>query len=75
MSSYEIFDLLFSDFMKKFDANSRVFTHKYVVGKQQIRIHLLKSDDKLNVNECLDFLKKAQEPFGYYKDWSKLHFS
>ena len=75
MSSYKIFDLLFSDFMKKFDADSRVFTHKYVVGKQQISKHLLKSDDKLSVNECFDLLNTAQKSFGYYKDWSKFHFS
>ena len=74
MPSYQIYDLLFSDFMKKFDADSCVFTHKYVVGKQQIRIHRLKSNDKLNVNECLDFLNKTQESFGYYKDWNKFHF-
>ena len=70
MPSYQIYDLLFSDFMKKFDADSCVFTQKYVVGKQQITIHRLKSNDKLNVNECLD----SQESFGYYKDWSKFHF-
>ena len=46
MSSFEIFNLLFTDFMKKFDADTPVFTHKYALGKQQIRIHLLKSDDK-----------------------------
>ena len=52
-----------------------MFTHKYVAGKQQIRIHLLKSGNKLNVNLCLYFLSKDQESFGYYKDWSKFHFS
>ena len=37
MSSFEIFNLLFTDFMKIFDADTPVFTHKYALGKQQIR--------------------------------------
>ena len=61
MSNYEIFDLLYSDVIKKFDAENRVFTHKYVVGKQRIRIHLLKPDEETDPFEILDFSNKLQE--------------
>ena len=61
MSNYKIFDLLYSDVIKKFDAENRVFTHKYVVGKQRIRIHLLKPDEEIDPFEILDSLNKLQE--------------
>ena len=61
MSNYEIFDLLYSDVIKKFDTENRVFTHKYVVGKQRIRIHLLKPDEEIDPFEILDSLNKLQE--------------
>ena len=46
MTNYEIFDLLYSEFRDKFDDNNFVFTQKYVVDKQQIRIHFLKKEKK-----------------------------
>ena len=59
MSNYEIFDLLYSDVIEKSDADNMVFTHKYVVGKQRIRIHLLKPDGQINPVEILDFFKQV----------------
>ena len=58
MNNYEIFDLLYSDIIQKFDADNRVFTHKCVVGKHLIRIHFLKPDEVINPVEILDFLNK-----------------
>ena len=53
MSNYEIFDLLYSDVIEIFDTDNRVFTHKYVVGKHRIRIHVLKTDEEINPVEIL----------------------
>ena len=75
MSNYKIFHLLHSDVIEKFDADNRVFTHKYVVGKQRTRIHLLKPDEKLNPVEILDFLNKLQKKYAYHSDWSPFYFS
>lgn len=46
MSTYEIFDLLYFDFKDRFDDDDIVFTQKYVVGQQQVRV-ILKSLKKL----------------------------
>ena len=75
MSNYEIFDLLYSDVIEKFDADNRVFTHKYVVGEQRIKIHLLKTDEEINPEEILDFLNKLEEKCGCHSGWSRFHFS
>ena len=75
MSNYETFDLLYFDEIKKFDADSRVFTHKYVVGKQRIRIHLLKFNEQIDPVEILDFLNKLQEKYSYHSDGSPFYFS
>ena len=75
MSNYEIFYLLYSAVTEKFDADNRVFMHKYVVGKQRIRIHLLKPDEEINPVEILDFLSKLQEIYAYHNGWSPFYFS
>ena len=49
ISNYEIFDLLYSNLIEKFDADN-------VVGKQQIRIHLLKPDEEIDPVVMIDFL-------------------
>ena len=59
MSNYEIFDHLYSDVVEKFNADNRVFTHKYVVGKQRIKIYLLKINEETNSDEILDFFKQV----------------
>ena len=46
MTNYEIFDLLYSDFEDKFDDGNIVFTQKYVVDKQQIRLYHLSEREK-----------------------------
>ena len=69
MTNYEIFDLLYSDLRHKFEADNWVFTQKYTVGRQQIRIHCLK-DEKLDIIECLDSLNKLQEKYGYCSHFS-----
>ena len=75
MNNYEIFDLSYFDIIQKFDDDNRVFTHKYVVGKHQIKIHLLKPDEKIDPVEILDFLNKLQEKYAYHNDWSPFYFS
>ena len=59
MSNYEIFYLLYSAVTEKFDADNRVFMHKYVVGKQPIKIHLLKTGEEINPDEILGFFKQV----------------
>ena len=54
MTNYEVFKLLYTDQRHKFEGENRVFSQKYTIGQQQIRIHCLK-DEKLDVVECLDF--------------------
>ena len=44
MSTYEIFDLPYSDLIEKLESDNIIFTHKHVVGKQRIRLHLLKPE-------------------------------
>ena len=72
MSHYEIFDLLYFDVIEESDADNMVFTHKYVVGKQRIRIHLLKPDGPIDPVEILDFLNKLHVKYAYH---SPLYFS
>ena len=75
MSNYEIFDLLYSDIIEKFDADNRVFMHKYVFGKQRIRIHLLKTDEEINLVNILDFLNKLQQKYACHSGWRLFYFS
>ena len=76
MSTYEIFDLLYSDLIEKFGSDNRIFTHKYLVGKQRIRLHLLKPEtEDLDPVEELDFLNKLQEKYSYGSHWCRFHFS
>ena len=75
MTSYEISDLLYSDLRHKYEDDNLVFTQKYTVGRQQIRIHCLKNEKKLDVIECLDFLNKLQEKYAYCSQWTPLNFS
>ena len=75
MSNYEIFDLLYSDVFEKFDADNRVVTHKYVLGKQRIKIHLLKTNEEINPDEILDFLNKLQQKYACHRGWSPFYFS
>ena len=79
MSRYEIFDLLYLDLIQKFESDNRIFTHKYVVGKQKIRLHLLKPEtedlEPVEIHQILDFLNKLQEKYSYDSHWSHFHFS
>ena len=54
MTSYEIFHLLCADMTKEFGSGNRIFTYKYVVGKQRIRKHILKQYPV----DILDFLNQ-----------------
>ena len=69
MTNYEIF--------VKFDDRNIVFTQKYVVGKQQIRLYHLSGREKTDVSACLDFLKKLQKKYGFSSstNWSTFFFS
>ena len=76
MSTYEIFDHLYSDLIKKFESDSRIFTHKYVVGKQRIKLHWLKPEtEDLNPVDIPDFLNKLQEKYSDDSHCSRFHFS
>ena len=75
MTSYEVSDLLYSDLRHKYEDDNLVFTQKYIVGRQQIRIHRLKNEEKLDVIECLDFFNKLQEKYAYCSQWTPLNFS
>ena len=57
MTPYKIFDLLCADMTKKFGPENRMFTYKYVVGKQRIRTHILKQEtEDADAVDILDFL-------------------
>ena len=74
--NYKIFDLLCSDVIEKFGSDDRVFTQKYVVGKQRIRMHLLRPDDEdLDPAEIVDLLNKLQEKYSYHSIWTPCYFS
>ena len=75
MTSYEILDLLYSDLRHKFKDGNIIFTRKYTVGRQRIRIHCLRDEKKPDTIECLDFLKKIQENYGYCSQWTPFYFS
>ena len=61
MTNYEIFELLYAAFRDKFDDENVVFTQKYVVGKQQIRIHFLNDEKKLMLSNVLIFLTNCKK--------------
>ena len=61
MTNYEIFELLYAAFRDKFDDENVVFTQKYVVGKQQIRIHFLNEEKKLMLLNVLIFLTNCKK--------------
>lgn len=68
MTNYKIFDLLYSESRHKFEDDNGIFTQRYVVGKQQIRIDSLKEENRISQVECLDFLNKLQEKCAYGSD-------
>ena len=43
MSEYEIFDILYTEFRKETGDENSVFTQKFMVSKQYIRIHCVKN--------------------------------
>ena len=46
MSTYEVFDLLYNKFRKKFEDKNCVITHKYMPRSKRIHIHLLRNEKK-----------------------------
>ena len=74
MTNYEIFYLLYSEFHEKFEGDEIVFTQRYVVGNQHIRLHFLKDENKIEVIECHDFLSKLQEKYAVDEDLSPFYF-
>ena len=64
MTSYEIFHLLCADMTKKFGSGNRIFTYKYVVGKQRIRKHILKQYPV----DILDFLNQLQQNYANHSN-------
>ena len=70
MSTNEIFDLLYLDFKDKFHGGDRVFTQKYIVSLQQIRIYQLKESSKIDIIKALKCLNELQEKYAYHHYWS-----
>lgn len=56
MSTYEIFNLLFTDFNDNFENENVVFTQKYIVSVQQIRAYRLKVSSNIDVEKALETL-------------------
>ena len=73
MTNYEIFHLLYSEFRDKFDDDNVVFTQKYVVGKQKIRIHFLKDEKKMLLNVSI-FLTNCKKNLPV-SDWTPFYFN
>ena len=76
MASYEFFYLLCADVTKKFGSDNRIFTYKYVVGNQRIRMHILKHEtEDLDPVDILNFLNQLQQNYGYHSNWSRFYFN
>ena len=76
MTPHEIFDLPCADVTKKFRSDNIIFTCKYVVGKQRIRIHILKQEtEDIDPVNILNFLNQLQQDYGYYSKWSRFYFN
>ena len=75
MSTYEIFEILFTDFKYKFEDENCIFTQKYAVDIQQIRFYRLKEISKIDFEKALKDLNDLQEKFAYHKHWSPFFFS
>ena len=76
MTSYEIFDLLCGDVTKKFGSDNRIFTYEYVVGKQRIRIHILKQEtEDIDPVDILNFLNQLQQNYGHHSNWIHFYFN
>ena len=74
--SYEIFSLVCADVSQKFKSKSRIFTYKYIVGKQRIRIHMLNQTiEDIDPVEVLDFLNQLQQNYGYDSHRGRFRFS
>lgn len=74
MTNYGIFDFLYSELRHTFENDNFVFTQKYLVGKQRIRIYCFK-DKKNDLVVCLHFLNKLQRKYVCCSDWSPFYFS
>ena len=67
MTSHNIFDLVCADVTKKFGSDNRIFTYKYVAGKQRIRIHILKQKtEDIYPVDIPDFLNQLQQNYIYH---------
>ena len=76
MTPHEIFDLLCADVTKKVRSDNTIFTYKYVVGKQRIRIHILKQEtEDIDPGNILNFLNQLQQDYGYHLTWSRFYFN
>lgn len=76
MTSYEIFDLFCPDLTQKINSDNVVLTEKYVVGKQRIRMHILKNQvEGIDPAEVLDFSNQLQNKYAYQPNWNCFYFS
>ena len=76
MTPFEIFDLPCADVTKKFGSVNRILTYKYVVGKQRIRIHILKQKtEDIDPVGILDFLNQLQQNYACHWNWSGFYFN
>ena len=74
MSTCEIFDLQFADFTDKFEDQNCLFTQKYVISTQQIRVYRLKESFNIDVEKALETLNDLKEKLAYHKHWSPFFF-
>lgn len=70
MSTYEIFDLLFTEIKDKFEHKNCVFTQKYVVAIHEIKL-IGSKNLKIDVGKAFKILNNLQEKFAYQELWSK----
>ena len=59
-----------------FFSDNRIFTYKYVVNKQRIRIHILKQEtEDIDPVDILDFLNQLQQNYAYHSNWNRFCFN
>ena len=61
---------------KKIGPDNRIFTYKYVVGKQRIRLHILiQETEDIDPVDILDFLNHLQKNYDYHSNWNRFYFN
>ena len=62
--------------IKRCRSDNRIFTYKYVVGKQRMRIQILKQEaEDIDSVKILNFLNQLQQNYSYHSNWSRFYFN